>query len=56
MDNFCHVVTHRSLTPCAKFDEILSATFKVTVKKTLGLLFVDTVYIHVHCVHVHVHT
>jgi len=30
--------------PCGKFDGILLVTFKVTVAKTFGLLFVDTMY------------
>ena len=34
----CHIVEYLLLTVCAKFDGILSATFKVMVKKLLAYL------------------
>jgi len=39
VDNLCHIVKHRLLMPCAKFDGKSLTTFKVIVKKTFVLLF-----------------
>jgi len=46
-NNNFHATFHATLSRIlyAKFDGNLLTTFKVIVKKTFGLLFVDTVYI-----------